>query len=131
MTEDQIAIARDCHAAAAENRLAFPDIFGRLGAAGFEGYLVDYRSGSARYYLTTGAGTGCAGPARQVAHGFDTAALIAAIRDAQGQVPGYTYAAFSARAAAAGCAGYLVSLPGRRVLYFARSSETHVEHFPA
>jgi len=31
---------------------------------------------------------------------------------------------------AAGCAGYLVSFLGRRVLYFGRSAGTHVEHFP-
>lgn len=32
---------------------------------------------------------------------------------------------------AAGCAGYLVSLPGRRVVYYGRTGETHVELIPA
>jgi hypothetical protein len=31
---------------------------------------------------------------------------------------------------AAGCAGYLDSLDGRRVVCFGRSGETHVEHVP-
>ena len=31
---------------------------------------------------------------------------------------------------AAGCAGYLVSFPGRRVLYWGRTAHTHVEMFP-
>jgi hypothetical protein len=31
---------------------------------------------------------------------------------------------------AAGCAGYIVSFLGRRVVYFGRTAETHVEHFP-
>jgi hypothetical protein len=26
--------------------------------------------------------------------------------------------------------GYLVSFPGRRVLYFGRTGETHAEHLP-
>ena len=31
---------------------------------------------------------------------------------------------------AAGCAGYIVSFLGRRVLYIGRTAETHVELFP-
>jgi len=31
---------------------------------------------------------------------------------------------------AAGCTGYLVSFPGQRAVYFGRTGETHVEHFP-
>jgi hypothetical protein len=31
---------------------------------------------------------------------------------------------------ALGCAGYLVSFPGRRVVYFGRAAEFHVERFP-
>jgi hypothetical protein len=29
---------------------------------------------------------------------------------------------------AAGCAGHLISFPGRRALYFGRTGETRVEH---
>jgi len=36
-----------------------------------------------------------------------------------------------AQVKAAGCAGYLVSFLGRRVVYYGRSAETHVEHFPS
>jgi uncharacterized protein YbcV (DUF1398 family) len=45
-------------------------------------------------------------------------------------VPGYTYLGFCKKAALAGCAGYVVSFSGRRVLYIGRTAETHVEHFP-
>ena len=41
-----------------------------------------------------------------------------------------SYAAFSEKAKTAGCAGYLVSVLGRRVVYYGRTAETHVEHFP-
>ncbi len=50
--------------------------------------------------------------------------------EAQAKAAGYSYAGFCATVAAAGCAGYLVSFPGRRVVYFGRTAETHVEHFP-
>jgi len=45
-------------------------------------------------------------------------------------VPGYTYAGFSAKVMAAGCAGYIVSFSGRRAVYLGRTAEIHVEHFP-
>jgi hypothetical protein len=31
---------------------------------------------------------------------------------------------------AAGCAGYIVSFLGKQALYYGRTAETHVEHFP-
>jgi len=72
----------------------------------------------------------CAKAEVPVAEHFDAAAVKDAIREAQSLVPGYTYKGFIAKVARAGCAGYMVSFLGRRVLYFARSAETHVEHFP-
>jgi hypothetical protein len=56
--------------------------------------------------------------------------VAALVRWAQGNGADYSYAAFSLRVRAAGCAGYLVSFPGRRVVYYGRTAETHVEHFP-
>jgi uncharacterized protein YbcV (DUF1398 family) len=53
-----------------------------------------------------------------------------AVREAQNKAPGYTYAGFCEKVKAAGCAGYLVSFLGKRVVYFGRTAETHVEHFP-
>jgi uncharacterized protein YbcV (DUF1398 family) len=131
MTPDQTATAQACHAGATEGRMTFPTILATLAAMDFEGYLVDLRHGTARYFLTGGDSIDCAGPAETVDLPFDAPALQSAIRAAQTGGPGYTYAGFCHRAAQAGCAGYLVSLPGRRVLYFGRSAETHVEHFPA
>lgn len=65
-----------------------------------------------------------------MAQAFDAAAVQAAVKEAQTQAEGYTYKGFCDKAAQAGCAGYIVSFPGRRVLYFSRTAETHVEHFP-
>ncbi|MCR5869768.1 MULTISPECIES: hypothetical protein [unclassified Sphingomonas] len=133
MTEDQQSIARDCLSGAEANRLSFPEIVGALIDAGFDSYLVDYRRNTATYYrpdgtafdLPTHIGT------RPVAAAFDASAVRAAIAEAQANAPGYTYLGFGEKVRAAGCAGYLVSFPGRRVLYFGRDGDTHVEHFPS
>ena len=65
-----------------------------------------------------------------VAADFDPAGVAALIRWAQSGSADYSYAGFSRQAKARGCAGYVVSFPGRRVLYFGRDAQTHVEHFP-
>jgi len=53
-----------------------------------------------------------------------------AIREAQQMIPGYSYNKFCAKVMDAGCAGYLVSLIGKRVVYYGRTGEIHTEHFP-
>ena len=57
-----------------------------------------------------------------------SAAIQAAIREAQQLVPGYTYVGFSRKVMQAGCAGYIVSFPGRRAVYFGRTAETGLDH---
>jgi uncharacterized protein YbcV (DUF1398 family) len=128
----QQAIAQQCLDGAENGTLTFPQIVGTLIAAGFDGYLVDLRLSQATYYLPGGEGLELPthGSAVAVAAQFDTGAVQAAIREAQALVPGYTYGGFCDQVKLAGCAGYLVSFLGRRVLYFGRTAEIHVEHFP-
>ncbi|MDR3376279.1 MAG: DUF1398 family protein [Ancalomicrobiaceae bacterium] len=132
MNDRQIAIARSCLEAAETNAKSFPEIVGSLMDAGFEGYAVDFRRATATYYLPDGASAELAAQAvaTPVAPSLDGARLQAAIREAQQLVPGYTYRGFCEKAAAAGCAGYVVSFSGRRALYIGRTAETHVELFP-
>lgn len=132
MDANKIAVAERCLEGAEAGTMDFPGILGLLGAEGFDGYLVDYRSGTATYYLADGTSTtlrAARHPVR-VRAAFDAAGVAAAIGEAQRKVPGYTYGGFSEKVMAAGCAGYLVSLSGRRVTYFGRSAETHVEMMP-
>jgi uncharacterized protein YbcV (DUF1398 family) len=126
------AIAQKCLEGAESNRMTFPHIVSTLTGAGFEGYSVDFRRGMVAYYSPTGEAVEFAGAksALPVAADFDAAAVKEAIREAQTLALGYTYKGFISKVTAAGCAGYMVSFLGRRVLYFARSAETHVEHFP-
>lgn len=118
MNEDQKALARACNNAAHDGTKTFPEIVGALIAAGFESYAVDFRRATAIYYLPDGDSieVGMHRPNVPVAPAFDTSVIQAAIRDAQNLVPGYTYAGFCDKVASAGCAGYLVSFPGRRAL---------------
>jgi uncharacterized protein YbcV (DUF1398 family) len=132
MDQAHTATAQACLDGAERNTMTFPKIVATLAAAGFESYAVDFRRATATYYrpdgdsvvLPTHATVGT------VAAAWNPTAVQAAIREAQQLVPGYTYAGFCAKVVAAGCAGYIVSFPGRCAVYFARTAETHVEQFP-
>jgi uncharacterized protein YbcV (DUF1398 family) len=132
MDDHQRTIARACLDAAEDNRMTFPQIVGTLMETGFEGYAVDFRRATATYYLPDGGSLELSAHRvdAPVAPAFDAALLQAAIRQAQRQVPGYTYKGFCKKAVSAGCAAYVVSFSGRRVLYVGRTAETHVERFP-
>ncbi|CAH1670541.1 DUF1398 domain-containing protein [Chelatococcus asaccharovorans] len=132
MNDHQKEAARACLEGAETNRMTFPEIVGALMEAGFEGYAIDFRRATATYYLAEGESLELPahGVDAAVAPTFDSARLQLAIREAQQLVPGYTYKGFCEKAVAAGCAGYIVSFSGRRALYFGRTAETHVEHFP-
>lgn len=132
MNHHQKTVARTCLEGAEGNTMAFPEIVGTLMEAGFESYAIDFRRATATYYLPDGQAVEL--PAHRVgapiAPAFDAARMQAAIREAQQQVPGYTYKGFCEKAVTAGCAGYMVSFSGRRALYIGRTAEIHVERFP-
>lgn len=125
-------IAATCVLAAHAGTMSFPDILTLLQKKGFEGYAVDLRAGTATYYLPSGDAVTLRAEALPMAPqpGFDQASIVQAIRQAQQGGPAYTYTGFCEKVARAGCVGYLVSLPGRRVVYLGRTGETHTEHFP-
>jgi uncharacterized protein YbcV (DUF1398 family) len=112
--------------------MTFPQNLRLLMEAGFDGYAVDLRRSTRTYYLPNGEAIELqTAPApTPVAGSFDAPVIREAIREAQQLVPGYTYKGFCAKVAKAGCAGYVVSLLGRRVLYYGRTCETHTEYLP-
>ncbi|NGO62441.1 DUF1398 family protein [Rhizobium daejeonense] len=132
MDAQQTAIAERCLNAAYDKTMTFPDIVGALIKAGFEGYVVDYRRNTTTYFLADGDNVTLENRPSQdkVAAQFDQPGVVAQIKRAQANHPEYSYAAFCKNVKALGCAGYIVSFLGKRVLYFGRSAETHVEHFP-
>ncbi len=84
------------------------------------------------YYTPDGQTLGLEMPRTKVAvaERFNGDAVRAVIREAQQLIPGYTYRGFCEKVVGAGCAGYVVSLLEKRVLYFGRTGETHTEYFP-
>lgn len=125
-------IARFCLEGAESGAMTFPQIVGTLIEAGFDGYAVDLRRATATYYFPDGETVEleAARATTPVAERFDASTIKEAIGEAQALVPGYTYKGFCAKVAGAGCAGYLVSLVGKRVLYYGRTGETYTEMFP-
>ena len=132
MTTTWTDIARATLDGAEADTMTFPESVQMLMAAGFDGYAVDFRHATRTYYMPDGETLALRTPplAAPVAERFDAAVVTAAIREAQAMPPGYSYHGFCAKVAEAGCAGYVVSFPGRRVLYYGRTGETHTEYFP-
>lgn len=130
MDAHQRATAEKCMTASHGGTMSFPDVLRVLADAGFEGYLVDYRRGSNTYYLSDGGAFELAHleTPGMVAAEFKAATVEANIRKSQANA--HSYREFCENVKNAGCAGYLVTILGRRVVYFGRTGQTHVEYFP-
>jgi len=63
-----------------------------------------------------------------IAGEFNGAGLMEAIRGAQADT--VRYPEFVSRSTAAGVIGYWAFLTGKRVIYFGRKGEEHIEEFP-
>jgi uncharacterized protein YbcV (DUF1398 family) len=122
----------ECTRASEENRMSFPDVVKTLMEAGIESYFCDFRRVTKTYYLPSGEFFDIPSESITVPTGkeFDVPRIQAAIREAQANRPDYTYKGFCEKVVSAGCVGYIVSLAGRRAVYFGRTAETHVELFP-
>ena len=129
MNEQQKAVIRDCAAASAEARVSFAEVVQRLTAARIERYLVDFLRGETVYYAPGAEPHAIAThkAAEEPAAAFSAAGVAAAVRGAQSGLP---YPDFCAQAMQAGCVGYHASLVGRRVVYYGRTGDSHVEWFP-
>ncbi len=110
--------------------LTFPDVVKGLLQVGVESYLVDFAARQKTHYLTDGTTHTVSmilepGP---IAAEFNDAELVAGIRGAQADT--VRYPEFVKRSTAAGVIGYWAFLAGKRVIYFGRKGEQHVEEFP-
>lgn len=132
MNAQQKTIAQKCLSASYNATMDFPSIVKTLIENGFESYIVDYRRGTTTYYLPDGDSVELLNVETEsmVSAAFSPEIVEANVRQAQANAPGYTYRGFCTAVKAAGCAGYIVSFSGKRVVYFGRTAETHVEHFP-
>ena len=110
-------------------KLIFPEVVRRLIGIGVESYFVDLATGNETFYMSDGtthreAMTLALDP---VAEEFTSSELVAAIRGAQADT--IRYPEFMKRSAAAGVVAYWSFLTGRKVIYFGRKGEFHVEEF--
>jgi len=132
MTTNWKDLARATLEGSESGTMTFPQNLRILMEAGFDGYAVDFRRSTRTYYMPSGEvfELKTAPTSTPVAETFDASVVKEAIHEAQVLVLGYTYKGFCAKVARAGCAGYVVSVLGRRVLYYGRTCETHTEYFP-
>ena len=113
-----------------QGKMAFPQVVQGLLAVGVESYLVDFAAKQKTHFLTDGTTHTVPmilepGP---ISAEFDNAGLVTAIRGAQADT--VRYPEFVKRSTAAGVIGYWAFLTGKRVIYFGRKGEQHIEEFP-
>jgi uncharacterized protein YbcV (DUF1398 family) len=112
-----------------EERSTFPEVVGRLVAAGVERYHMDMVRGERAFYMPDGTNesvfTDKYPPVAQSFVARDVDAAVRAIQRDEIQ-----YQEFCRRITQAGCVGYHVFITGQRVVYYGRTGEQHIEYFP-
>jgi uncharacterized protein YbcV (DUF1398 family) len=113
-----------------EGRMTFPQVVCRLMEIGVESYFVDLATGRKTYYLAEGRTQTEPMILKldPVAGEFSDAGLVAAIREAQADT--IRYPEFVKRSTAAGVIAYWAFLDGKKVVYFGRKGQLHIEEFP-
>ncbi|MFZ3215380.1 MAG: hypothetical protein WA192_04895 [Candidatus Acidiferrales bacterium] len=111
-------------------KMIFPDVVRRLLAAGVESYFCDFAARTETFYSADGQVhvEKFILPVPPVAAEFSSSGIVAAIRGAQADT--IRYPEFVQRSTAAGVIAYWAFLTGKRVIYFGRKGEMHVEEFP-
>lgn len=125
-----IDVMQACTADSDAEQASFPHVIGQLMRVGVERYYADLCRAEKIYFMPSGEShvTPCLRIAEIPALSFSAAQVESAIRAIQSQT--IKYQEFCRRIQAAGCVGYLVSITGRRAVYYGRSGDLHVEHFP-
>lgn len=127
---DASAIARLAKATL-DGSMPFPEIVGKLISNDVESYFVDFASSSMTFYGRLGGVV--VAPLllpnlSPIADALNSAELRSAIADSQAR--GQKFPVFCERATRAGVQGYFAFLSGKRVTYFGRQGDHHVEWFP-
>ena len=123
-------VVRACTTDSDEERTGFAEIVARLIVAGVERYHADLVRAEKAYYMPDGSFEVV--PSVRIdtapAAEFSASGVAAAVRAVQAATIGYQ--TFCRQVMAAGCVGYHVSIAGRRVVYYGRTGDSHVEWFP-
>ncbi|MGC1421939.1 MAG: DUF1398 family protein [Terracidiphilus sp.] len=110
--------------------LIFPEVVGRMLAAGVESYFVDVPRAEDVVYLRDGTALTVKMHLQLdvVAEEFSEEGIVAAIGAAQRDE--IRYPEFMRKSCAAGVTAYWAFLTGKKVIYFGRKGEFHEEYFP-
>jgi uncharacterized protein YbcV (DUF1398 family) len=131
MDAAKIAVIQDCASRSIAGTITFPEVVHALTGIGVERYHADYSRHEIAYYMPNGESLIVATPhsPEPIAETFSPKAVEAAIRQSQrGEI---VYTEFLQKTMAAGCVDYFVQITGRRVLYFGRNGDLHLEPFPS
>lgn len=111
-------------------QISFPEILSILINEGVESYHVDFLRNECRYYSQDGESFSLSIPFKHdgVAPIFSREKLDSINRKVQ--AGDATFSDFVREGCASGCAYYIVYLNGRKVLYFGRNGDEHIQHFP-
>ncbi len=123
-------IMRRCSRISDEGSKPFGELVMKLIDVGVERYHADFVRSEKTYYLPNGESEVVPNSPVSVtpAETFSAKGVEAAVRAVQAGA--IKYKAFCEQVMAAGCVGYIVSMAGRRVVYYGRTGDSHVEWFP-
>jgi uncharacterized protein YbcV (DUF1398 family) len=124
-------VMQECTEGSDQERLSFPEVVMKLAQAGVERYHADLTRAEKIYYLPSGESHRVAAAEVEAtpSSAFAADGVAAAVRAIQQKQ--IEYREFCERIAKAGCVGYMVSLAGRRAVYYGRTGDNYVEPFPA
>ncbi len=114
-----------------EGKLTFPQAVSMLIEAGVESYRCDLIRADDTFYMPNGEThvEKMSVPRAQIPAEFSASGIAAAICAVQADK--IRYPEFLKHAMAAGVASYWVFITGKRVIYFGRNGDFHVEEFPS
>jgi uncharacterized protein YbcV (DUF1398 family) len=113
-----------------EGKITFPQVVGMLLKENIESYHVDFLRKENTYYPLNGDSHRETVPYHSFVaeKKFSAEAVATSIRKIQsGKI---NYQNFVEEVMSAGCIYYIAYLAGKRVIYFGREGDFHVEHFP-
>ena len=123
-------VMREVMAETQAGKLIFPEVVRRLLDAGVDSYFCDLAAREETFYMSDGKthSEKMTLASAQIALEFSPSEVVAAIRGAQADT--IRYPEFVKRSVAAGVIAYWAFLAGKRVIYFGRKGEFHVEESP-
>jgi uncharacterized protein YbcV (DUF1398 family) len=129
MQADTVKVMQECTEASDGERMSFPEVVMKLMQAGVERYHADLLRSEKIYYLPSGESHRVPATPMQAtpASAFAADGVAAAVRAIQQRK--IQYREFCERIAQAGCVGYIVSMAGRRAVYYGRTGDSYVEPF--